>query len=91
MDIISNSKKASESVDQRVIELLEKAERQAYHTTGVIYLERTQYRQALNLLHNKPKIDILPILQEADKALLEGKPVVTHCCIQTALKELTNY
>ena len=41
--------------------------------------------------HNKAqeKTDILAILQEADKALLVGKHIIAHNCIQLAIAELT--
>ena len=32
--------------------------------------------------------DIPVILQEADRALLAGKPVVTHSCLRLAITEL---
>jgi len=36
----------------------------------------------------KPDSDILPILQEADKALLANRPVVAHSCLRLAITEL---
>lgn len=36
------------------------------------------------------EIDILAVLQQADKALLVGKCVIAHSCLRLAITELTN-
>ena len=40
-------------------------------------------------IQSQEQAKIRPILQEAVKALLVGKPVVTHSCIRLAITELT--
>lgn len=48
----------------------------------------TRCEQLTAQAHQQTKPDILALLQEADKALLEGKAAVVHSCLRQAITEL---
>lgn len=80
MGIISK-KENSANGDQQAIELLEN--KVIYENT--IYLTTIEAGQILGALRSRP---LLSLLQEADKALLEGKAAVVHSCLRKAITEL---